>query len=145
MSDSTTLDSTTIGPHELRYERDSGFIVLVHHGVLEPAHIVELTETMDRWVDRYQPGGALFIVVDVRNSGGITSEARERAAVSGLRNAESYVAVFGASFAIRVVLNLVFKAIALTSKTSFFTIKGTEEEARAWLAEHHRARSARNP
>lgn len=91
--------------------------------------------------DLIASGRCAFLLVDVSRVGQVTAEARaaasavatEKAATAGV----SPIAVFGASFQVRVLATLVHKANALIRRSTprpidFF---GTEAEARAWLDE----------
>ena len=73
----------------------------------------------------------------------MTSEARQVIAKTGFVSGEAYVAVFGAPFAYRVILNLVFRAVALSTDKMKAIAIVDEGEARAWLTEKKRAYLAR--
>lgn len=89
-------------------------------------------------------GRCAFLLVDVSRIGQVTAEARAAASAVGTEKAAmagvSPIAVFGASFQVRVLATLVHKANALIRRSAprpicFF---GTEAEAHAWLDELRR-------
>ncbi|HVJ92663.1 MAG TPA: hypothetical protein VM580_22840, partial [Labilithrix sp.] len=103
-----------IGPHTLWFEPDNDFIVVVQVGKLDAAHASELTSFV-RERAALKGRAPMYMLADHRQATGITSEARKVFSTpsSDLPSFEFNVATFGASFAMRTVVNLLFKATKL--------------------------------
>ncbi|HVJ92558.1 MAG TPA: hypothetical protein VM580_22305 [Labilithrix sp.] len=138
-------DERSIGPHEISYEADTGFIVFSMHGALEARHAQELRKITLEYETGYFPGKPGFTLVDCRKATGVTGEARKVLAEQGKEEPyESYLALYGGSFAFRAVINLVLKAVRLAGSAKLVAAAiGSEEEARTWLREQKRAWLAR--
>ena len=104
-------------------------------------HVVtDMQVVIQQWQDKNKP---CFYLIDNRLSTGLTGEARKAIASSGVeRMGPVYCAIFGAGFALRVLLNLLFKAMELTSSKTIVRFANDEADARAWLAQHRRAHLA---
>ncbi|HVJ93831.1 MAG TPA: hypothetical protein VM580_28775 [Labilithrix sp.] len=133
-------EKKSVGPHQLWYEEETGFVCFVHNGTLNEHELEELGEFVNSCRARV-PGEALFLLADDRKATGVSHDARKSIATSpSFHVGTTYVGIFGASFALRVVLNLFFKAIALSSSPSATMFAADDEaEARAWLAQQKRA------
>ncbi|HVJ91038.1 MAG TPA: hypothetical protein VM580_14640 [Labilithrix sp.] len=137
------MNVVRIGQHEIRYEPDTGFVYIVNDGVLTADEARVLTSTLFEFAGRSGRGEPAFIIADGRKSTGLTTEARQ--VISSTPGADgAYVATFGASLPVRVLANLVMKAVALTRRVNtVMHFVADETEARAWVAEAQRAHRAR--
>ena len=125
-----------IGEHEVRYEEDAGFIVLVHVGVMGPDEVRAVSKAMDECMLFSPPGAPAFLLADSRKATGMNVNGREVVASKAqIANGDTYVAVFGAPFAYRVVLNLVFRGVGLITDKMKAIAVADEAEARVWLTE----------
>ena len=136
-----------VGPHEIWLESDSGFIVIVTKGMLLAEHAVSLMEFIKgHWTAA--PDEPILILTDYRQGKGMTSEARQSMSNGWWQSAERVEvcsAMFGASFAVRTIISLLYQAAKLTSSTNLAsTAVATEAEARAWLTEQGRTIRARS-
>ena len=131
-----------IGPHEIWFEPDTGFIGVVQVGTLDGAHATSMVEHLAEYAKR--SGGATFVIGDDRRAMGLTREARSVFVSSDVVRSECHVALFGASFAFRAVVNLFVKALTLTGSKFVIHAEADEAKARAWLAEQRRAYLARS-
>ncbi|HVJ93937.1 MAG TPA: hypothetical protein VM580_29310 [Labilithrix sp.] len=135
------------GRHEIGYEADTGFVSIVLNGTLGESDAAEIISTTTTYEQTFYLGQPTFMIVDTRKAGGVTSEARKYMASSGGQNAnQAFVVIFGGSFAIRTMMNLVFKAVEFASSTKLTAAAlSTEAEARTWLSDQKRAFLARSP
>jgi hypothetical protein len=123
-----------IGQHEVRWEDATGIIVLVHVGTMDADEIRAISDAMDECVGLGPPGDPSLLLVDSRRATGLNVSGREVAASKAkVARADTLVAVFGAPFTYRVVLNLVFRGVALVTDKLRATAVSEEAEARAWL------------
>ncbi|HVJ88876.1 MAG TPA: STAS/SEC14 domain-containing protein [Labilithrix sp.] len=132
------------GPHQLWYEPDTGFICVVQVGTMGEEEARELVDFVLEQAAQ-TPGEPTFTLTDNRRATGLTSGARKVMTTSRQADTfEGYIAMFGTSFAMRAVTNLLFKAVAFAG-VSKLTVNAfsTEAEARAWLTEHRLAYLAR--
>ena len=135
------IDKTKVGEHELWFEPEFGLTHIVYRGMLNEVEVIEMEAVTAKWQKTTEPS---FYLIDNRSSTGITREGRKAIAkTSGARSGEVFCAIFGAAFALRVLLNLMFKAMELTSSKTATRFTVDEAEARAWLAERKRAYLAR--
>jgi len=134
-----TAERERIGKQEVWFDDSSGFIYLIHTGTLDADEARVLNERVASYVNTHTPGEPPFMLVDNRRATGFTGEARKIMSSAPTLRDEVYVALFGASFAIRAVLNLLFRAVTLSSSSkSVVTALPTEAEAREWLTEQRR-------
>ena len=132
------------GEHEVWFDSETGFGHLTFIGVLDEPELVQINEVFAGWQKKAGPGEPTFVMVDNRRSDGISRDGRKAMASMSRPDADVYCAIHGASFAVRVVLNLVFKATALTSKNATIVrYESSESEAREWLNSHQQAYLAR--
>jgi hypothetical protein len=133
-------ERTKLGTHELWYEADTDVIVFVHVGTIFEAEAAELVDFLMARAHA-APDGRIFVISDTRRASGVTSEARKVMAAKKMEEFEINVAMVGASFAVRSIINLVVRAIAVTgrSKVSLCAL-ATEAEGRVWLNERKQAR-----
>ena len=125
------VERAKVAEHEFRFEPESGLIHIVQNGSMTEDDVVQMLTHTESWERLLAPGAPALYLVDSRNATGITSEARKVVAkASDARKSDAYCAIFGAGFAVRVVLNLVFKAMALTSNKTMTRFALTESEAR---------------
>jgi len=129
------------GEHLFWHEPEAGLTCIAYNGMLNEAEVAEMQVVIEKWQDMNEP---CFYLIDNRNSTGLTGGARKAIAKTGEeRSGQVYCAIFGAGFALRVVLNLLFKAMELTSNKNIVRFANDEADARAWLVEHRRAHLAR--
>ncbi|HVJ93277.1 MAG TPA: hypothetical protein VM580_25925 [Labilithrix sp.] len=132
-------DVTRISKHEVRYEADTGFIYIVSNGALNADELRVLTSTLAEYAARSGPDEPAFILADGRKSTGLTTDAR-KAMTTGPTSFRAYVAAFGVSVPVRVVLNLVMKAVAMIGRDNVvLRFVSDITEAREWLAEAQRS------
>ena len=131
---------TRVGSHEIRYEPETGFIVLVQNGWMDKDEAVAVVAA----VSAYHGGRAdpYFVLVDHRKTTGASPEAR-KAIGTGTNTQDAFVALVSASLATRAIGNLVLKAMSIASSKLTGVVVAEEEEARVWLTERRRAYLAR--
>lgn len=129
-------NSIAVGPHEVRYEPDTGFVFVRHEGVLEAADAPALLDACAKFA---RPGEPVFMLADDRRATGITPEARRILSSSGNVGDRLYLAIFGGNFAFRAIANLVFKAMTISSKKMIAVMVSDEAEAREWLVKQQRS------
>lgn len=129
-----------VGPSDVRYEEDTGFIYVTHVGELDGPLAKELLAACRKFVT--DPDGPVFMLADDRRATGMTSDARKTFSDSPPVGGTLYLAVFGGSFAFRVVCNLVFKAMTFSSTQLVGVMVSDEAEARAWLNKKRSALAA---
>jgi hypothetical protein len=119
-----------IGKHRIRIEPPDLFVV-THDGDIsfqEAAAIMHRLEAFTAGKDR------VFLLLDVRRAGNMPPEARKGIVGTMGRLPVGGVAIFGATFSIRVAATLMAKAASLLHPSapaaSFFA---SEADARAWL------------
>ncbi|HVJ92619.1 MAG TPA: hypothetical protein VM580_22615 [Labilithrix sp.] len=138
------FERTKIGEHEMWFEPDAGILHLVTCGMLNGEEATKLSELVVAFRSDLDPQEPTFILVDNRKSTGITKDGRlAMAESSNSLTAPSVTAVFGGSFALRALVNLIFKGIALTSDKTLLHYAADEAAARAWLSERQRSYRAR--
>ena len=134
---------TRTGTHEIRYEDETGFIVIMHVGTMGPEDVLVMAKAIEDYSKLAPPGDPAYILADNRYATAMSREARQVIAKTGFVSGEAYVVVFGAPFAYRVILNLVFRAVALTTDKMKAIAISEEAEAREWLEDKRRAFIAR--
>ncbi|HVJ93909.1 MAG TPA: STAS/SEC14 domain-containing protein [Labilithrix sp.] len=129
-----------IGEHSVCFESDTGFSVLRCRGKVDESEAIAINDAVIKnYLERVGRGQSFFCLVDVRHLTSVTPEARRAIANGGRMGERACVAVVGGSFAIRVLLNLILKAMLLASDQLVAVAVPEEDEARAWLAERRRA------
>ena len=136
------------GAHEFSFEADTGFISLVLNGRLVSAEVTELIRLiLETWSTR-GTNEPWFMMADCRRATGMSNDARKVFAEgwpATVRPPASYTVVYGASFAIRVLVTLLDKATTFVAlrdgapAVGVLNVVDTEAEARAWLAEKKRS------
>lgn len=132
----------SIGPHSVAYEPESGFIIIRHVGELEVAHAAPLGEAMARFA---KPDEPTFVLADTTKASALSPQARQAMMANPDDARSSFVAVYGAGFTYRVLVNMVLKIVTLTSPKVVTQIFAQEAEARAWLGEKKREWTAKHP
>ena len=133
-----------IADHEYWCDEETGFYHLAFVGVLDAPEIIELNLVFRKWQEDVGKGEPTFVLVDNRRSDGISGDGRKAMAKNSVQDADVYCSIYGASFAVRVVLNLVFKAMSLSENNrTIVRYASSESDAREWLTEHRRAYLAR--
>jgi hypothetical protein len=140
---SETDDATwTIGPHDIRYEAETGFIVFQTRGVVDSQHSKEILEFFSLCAQR--SGVPPFVLVDCRDATTVTAESRSIFSASEIMREGCHCSMFGASFAFRTVITLFTKALTLTGSDFITNSVADEPTAREWLADKRREYLARN-
>jgi hypothetical protein len=132
-----------VGAHETWFEPDAGLIGVRFRGVLSGAEFAEISAITTRWRTEAGIAPPVLALIDNRKSEGLTSDGRRAIANRSEGVGECYCAVFGAGFALRVVLNLVFRAAELASTKFVLRYAADEADARRWLAERKRTHVSR--
>ena len=136
-----TVVRETFGQHELWYEKETGLVCIVHIGTMNGIDAQPLCDRVAEYAEEY--GMPIFSLVDNRRATGFTNEAR-KIMVEAAPMREMIVALYGASFVIQTLLNMLFRASrAAKLSKSIVTACNSESEARAWLAEQQRIRGVR--
>lgn len=126
-----------IGKHTIKFEEPDTFMIILE-GDLNAKEVIDLYAVLAEF--REKNGRSASLLVDAKRMSSMTSEAR-KATVTEIKKDKKfhenyYTAVFGASFQIRVLINLLLNAVSIVTgqpnNAKFFK---TEEEARAWLQE----------
>jgi hypothetical protein len=126
-----------IGAHELRYE-EPDTMILRWRGAMNADDVVEI----GRIAQQLRAEGGVQscgIVIDAREEGGISAAARK--VILDIVKGKFWLATvyFGASFKVRVMIDLIANASRLVIKDAPpLAVVGTEEQARAWLLQHPR-------
>ena len=129
----------SVGAHSIQYEPETGLVHLVHSGTMNGPEMVSMTERCVDIARTHHPGEPMYMFVDNRSASGFTADARRAMGQSPLIRTEMYVALYGASYPVRAVINMVFKAVALVSSSKSVTVAvATEADARTWLTEQRR-------
>ncbi|MFP2931323.1 STAS/SEC14 domain-containing protein [Pyxidicoccus sp. 3LG] len=89
----------------------------------------------------------LYLIMDARQGAGMSADVRKL--LSSDENYMPYAAsvMYGTGFAMRTMINMMVRAGSLLGRTSSrpFAMVGTEEEARAWVAEQREADRLKQP
>jgi hypothetical protein len=130
----------SIGTHRLRFEPPD-LIVLEDRGDFSPADVAALVEEANRLA---AARGPLLWLNDIRQLGDVPAATRKRLVQRDLISLVRAAAIFGASFPKRMLFRMVVNALRLTYDAPIPEIQlfASEEEARAWLDEVRRGRSA---
>ena len=145
MAEADPIERTSAGQHEVRYDHRTGFIHVVHVGMMDGEEARRVNDAAIRY-GAYTPANVpSYVIADNTRAGGMTSEARKLLAARAGMHEEAYVVLFGASFVVRVMMNLLMKAQSLTSPKLQANAVATEAEALAWLNDRKQAFQARMP
>ena len=130
------FEKTRVGKHEIWFDSSAGIVYEVFDGLLNADEMERLLGATTKWLEEGTPA---FYLMDNRNLTGLTTDGRKAVALLGeTLDRDTYCAIFGASFAVRTVLNMVFSARELTSRRPFKVVirfVADASEARAWLVE----------
>lgn len=123
-------DALAIGPHRFWCAGDLSVVEVV--GDVEAAHVASMQQASRPLFEEY---GYTLTLVDARQAGTMTPEARRASAVyQRLHSVPGAVGIFGVSALIGALVALYTRAIALFSTRERVTAMfQTEAEARAWL------------
>lgn len=129
-----------IGTHRLRFEPPD-LIFLEDRGDFSLEDAAALIEEVDRIA---ASRGPLLLLNDFRQLGQVPSAARKRLINPSLISRIRAAAIFGAGFPQRILFRMAVNALKLTYGASMpeMQIFESEAEARAWLDEARRGRSA---
>lgn len=124
-----------IGTHLLRIEGDT--VLTRYVGVPKYEDICSIHAEFDRVLDEQ---GRLFVINDMHQSGLPSAETRRFIATWGATHAVAGVANFGASLTIRVLQELILRAMALVGKKPPVEVVhcDSEADAFAWIAVRRR-------
>ena len=125
--------------HVFRLDPDTGFFHCVQNGTMTEEDAVEMLAIFARHA---RPGDPVFALADDRNATAMTPGARKVFATQKL-DEEIYLALFGGSFAFRVVVTLFLKVMSLAKPKFTGVVVADEAEGLAWLKERKRAYLAR--
>jgi len=120
------------------YEAETGFVRFVQNGTISEEDARDI-------VARYASltvDDALFILGDHRHATNTTAGARKMFTQHD-QPVDVYYAAYGASFAFRVVITLILKAMSVVPPRIAGSILVDEAEARAWLTDKKRDHFAR--
>lgn len=126
-----------VGSHTVEHE--GPLVHIIADGDVTFEQMGQLLPIYDDCLQKY---GQVLILMNVTRMGNVGHKTRKRAADWSKPQAHTiYTAVYGASFAIRNVINLVHHAIRIIGKQeSMLQFFETEDQGRVWLA---RARKQR--
>ena len=129
-----------LGEHEMWYEPDTRFVRFTHRGTITEADVIEMTA----FFLEKSAGDPTFLLADNTKAMGYTAEARRAFKESQMMTLGVYLGVFGSPMAVRVMMNLMVKAMVLIPGINLFVHATADEPAaRAWLTEERRAYLAR--
>ncbi len=130
------MNELTIGPHRVHVDRDA--VLTRWIGVPEYEDVRTIHLQFEQVFAKY---GRLFVINDMRQSGIPSTQTRKWIADWTLKyQANVTVLNFGASFAIRALQHMIFRALALIGKNGpVEVIQCTSEaEAIAWIETRRR-------
>ena len=124
---------SSTGAHAYRCER-AGIVFLRISGDIGEEHIATFFQAFGRCCDEVATPH-VFWLVDLAGMGSMLPDARKLAASTPVRPENKGMAIFGASFAQRVLVTLVDKATSLLHPGSPpLAFHDSEADARAWIA-----------
>jgi len=128
-------DEMVVGVHEFRFVPPRRAIFVMRQ-VLEEEHVIAYMEFIDAHVSRNN--GPLDALFDVSALTGVTPSARAKL-VTGKRDLPyARVAIVGASFSIRTIVNMLLRAGKIVSPKKFsfaFKFVDSVDEANTWFDE----------
>lgn len=131
----------TLGLHKMWFE-EPDTVRLVTVGAYDMKLLEESNALVRELQQRYP---TLYLIVDSRQGTGMTAEVRK--ALGENPDLMPYVGsvMFGGSFAMRTMVNMVIRAQELTEGkgSSAFAMVASEEEAKVWVAEQREASRAK--
>ena len=131
------LGTVVSSQHVMAYEADTGIFRFAQNGTMTEADALELINR----ISQSGFGDAFFVLGDHRNATTTTAGARKAFTQFDLAN-DVYFAAFGASFAFRSIITMVFKAVSVMLPRFVGVVFSEEAEARAWLREKQGAQGA---
>jgi len=132
-----------LSAHEMWLDDGTGIVHYMYSGILTGPDMAEMFAMSVKWHEEVNPGGPWLYLIDNRKLKGVRGDARKDIAKLTQTIGDCYTAIYGASFALRVVLNLVFKAASLVTSRVVLRYAANESEAREWLIACRRAHIAR--
>ena len=130
------MNELTIGPHQVRVDRDAVLTRWIGTPEYEDVRTIHL-----QFEQVFAKYGRLFVINDMRQSGIPSTQTRKWIADWMLHYQVNVVVLnFGASFAIRALQSMIFRALALIGKKGpIEVIQCTSEaEAIAWIEARRR-------
>jgi hypothetical protein len=119
-----------VGKQSVRFEPEIVYFRL--RGTYEAHEVRGLTSLIDQVAEER---GASYILVDMRELGWVSTEARRESAEWVRRSPIGALAIFGTNSTVRVIISLFLRAASLLGRSPYpMQFLDTEEEARAWLA-----------
>jgi hypothetical protein len=116
-----------IGRHTLRFSPESGLFHMIPRGGISAADLEQILEFVR---EQFAGRTSILALVDGAELGEVPAEIRKIGARESSKIPYAGIAVYGSSFAARIVIRLV--SVLIRKPVRFFA---TEGEARAWLAE----------
>ncbi|HVJ94814.1 MAG TPA: hypothetical protein VM580_33735 [Labilithrix sp.] len=130
------VDVLQIGQHSMWFDPETKFHHIIHVGVMNGVEMKTVADWTADTQRKYHPDEPPFQLVDNRSSTGFTSDARPALANHPLARTEVYAAMFGASLVVRTFINLIYRGLALATRSKSITKAFvTEADARTWLSE----------
>jgi len=124
-----------IGSHQVWFEADVGLVCHSYRGVVREDEMEEVFDVTLRLVEAATPLAPPFLLTDGRNATLLSAGARRVMGQRAKTIREGYCAVYGTSFGLRAILNLVFKAQSLASPGLVTWFAADEAAARVWLTQ----------
>ncbi|HVJ89712.1 MAG TPA: hypothetical protein VM580_07890 [Labilithrix sp.] len=139
----TKYTKHNFGQSEIWYEPDTGFTYVVQVGQPNREETIEMCARLTEFSQK--SGEPIFLLADERGAtgfGSVSGVTGVLASTEVLRQ-ECYAALFGGSFAFRVILTLMAKGLAASGSPVVVTLPSDEAAARTWLTEMRSAYLAR--
>lgn len=127
----------TFGGHTLSFE-DPDLVRVVFDGEVDLKQLYEMNDLVREFK---ASRGTIYLVADARKGLGFSAEARKAVSDDPKLSPYAATAFFGASFAMKTIVNMLNRAMALMGRSTggVMTFVDTEEEARAWVAKQRAA------
>lgn len=122
----------TFGTHIISREEETGFIVLKQRGGLTGDEARVVMAHIEKWL---KPAEPLLMLSDSSEATAMSPEARAVFGEIGQTKRSSFVAIYGSSFQMRVVSNLLLTAMRMLGQNTVGRFEKDEATARAWLTE----------
>ncbi|WP_240360497.1 STAS/SEC14 domain-containing protein [Pyxidicoccus caerfyrddinensis] len=127
----------TLGPHKMWFE-EPDTVRLVTVGIYD-MKLLEESNALVRELKKNHP--TLYLISDSRQGTGMSADVRKLLGENQDLMPYAASVMFGSSFAMRTMVNMMIRAGELMGKKGGipFAMVGTEEEAKAWVAEQREA------
>lgn len=126
-----------IGRHVKRYEEANEIVVITHDG---PVSADEMRAINAFTVPMPNDRRFRWLLIDARKIGSVDSAALRAAREADGGTAQNFIAYVGASYALRVMMDLFVRAAGVLSGKRQFVVRFFDdmESGRAWLLEERR-------